>query len=271
MYLNVFIDDKTSYMEPNTYKIIQNIRNNSDIKLNIGICEDDTIEKDILIDMLGIVCPDAHITVYSNGAELLDIFRPSLFDLLILDIYMPEKTGIETLTEIRKIDSDIPVAFTTTSKEFALEGFQLHAIRYLIKPYDISELKELIDTVKKGILKEPVLSIINRGRTYDFPINKIEYIEQIQHNLIIHTKDNEPVTITGKTNDVNEILSSISDTTFLRCHKSFIVNLKYVVSIDTNMRTFLIDNGDMVYISRPDFLSVKLAFENYLFESVRSN
>ncbi len=261
---------KIRYMEPNTYKIIQNISNNSDIKLNIGICEDDATEKDILIHMLDSVCPAAHKTVYSNGAELLDIFRPSLFDLLILDIYMPEKTGIETLTDIRKIDPDIPVAFATTSKEFALEGFQLHVMRYLIKPYDISELKELIDTVKKGILKEPVLSIINRGRTYDFPISKIEYIEQIKHDLIIHTKDCEPVTITGKTNDVSEILSSITGTTFLRCHKSYIVNLKYVVSIDTNMRTFLMDNDDMVYISRPDFLSVKLAFENFLFESVRS-
>ncbi len=258
-------------MEPNTYKIIQNITNNSDVKLNIGICEDDINERDNLLNMLGSFCPDAHVTVYQNGAELLRVFRPSLYDLLILDIYMPEKTGVETLTEIRKVDSDIPVAFTTTSKEFALEGYQLHVLRYLIKPYDISELKELIETVKKGILKKPVLSIINRGRTYDFPVDKIEYIEQVQHNLTVHTKDTDAVTITGKANDVDEILCSISDSSFLRCHKSYIVNLKYVVNINTEMRTFLMEDGSLVHISRSDFLSVKTAFENYLFESVRSN
>ena len=103
--------------------------------LNIAICEDTAEEEEKLINTLNSCSIKANATCFKNAEELLSCFEIGKFDLLLMDIFMGEMTGIDAISKIREIDRDIPVAFITTSKDFALESYRLSALKYIEKPY----------------------------------------------------------------------------------------------------------------------------------------
>lgn len=88
------------------------------------------------------------ITTFKSGEELLEYFydnkegNASLFDIVFLDIYMEDITGVDTARAIRKIDEDVRLIFITTSNEFASESYEVKAEDYLIKPFNKERLEK---------------------------------------------------------------------------------------------------------------------------------
>ena len=117
--------------------------------LRVALCDDDLVvetqvraflekeEEERDIEIL--------LSVKRSGEELLSDFRQGLYDLLLLDIMMEGISGVETLSRIREEDSDLAVSFITSSKDYALDGYRLKAVRYLEKPLTRDGISELID------------------------------------------------------------------------------------------------------------------------------
>ena len=211
------------------------------------------------------------LSVKRSGEELLSDFRPGLYDLLLLDILMEGISGVETLSRIRESDSELTAAFITSSKEYALDGYRLKAVRYLEKPITRDAISELIDISlsKKG--SEPSITVRPRGMSEEVTLSDIEYISQSAHTLEIHLHDRSVIAFTGRLDDIEEdikkaageegrVFSKGSGFSFVRSHKSFIANLDWADDIDEEFCIFRMECGDPVHIRREDFNAMKDAF-----------
>jgi len=212
------------------------------------------------------------LSVKRSGEELLFDFRPGLYDLLLLDIMMEGMSGVETLSRIRESDSDLTVAFITSSKDYALDGYRLKAVRYLEKPLTKEGISELIDISLSKKREQPSLTVRPRGTAENVALCDIEYISQNAHTVEIHLRDHGVTAFTGRLDEIEEDIKKAAGATdgkvfsrgngfsFVRSHKSFIANLDWVDDIDQEFCIFRMECGDPVHIRREDFNAMKDAF-----------
>ena len=219
--------------------------------LRIAVCED--LDKDALhlISLIEESGVEAEVTRFKSGGTFLAEQPAGKFDLVFMDIYMGNILGTETAKALREIDDRCGIVFTTTSEDFRSDAFDVGASQYLVKPVDAEKiLKVLNRRLPKRRIN--VLTLNVKGTPVDVPFDDIVYVEVKNHNCIIHLMDDN--IDTGTTMTIENIQRLLPATRFLRCHKSFIVNLSYVVSVD---RDFTMKNGDTVYIRRSDLPKCK--------------
>lgn len=226
--------------------------------LNIAVCENTKGEAEKLLDILEQSSIKNSCTVFKNAEELLKIYTPQKFDLLLMDIYMEGMNGIEAVTEIRKIDENVPVAFITESTEHALESYRLSALKYIEKP---CERKHIEDILKLASLKKanaPSLVVRWFGKEQYIRLAQIIYLEVQKRLLLIHLKNGEVVSVYDK---LSSVLPQLQDDLFFSPHKSYCVNLRCVQYIDKELRCFVMSNGINIPIRRESMGKAKKALE----------
>lgn len=231
--------------------------------LNIAICEDTKEEVEKLLSVLNQSSIKNQCTVFQNAQELLDVYVPQKFDLLLMDIYMEGMSGIEAVAKIRKYDEDVPVAFITTSKDFALESYRLSALKYIEKPY---KRKPIEDILKLALLEKenaPCLVVHWSGKEQHIRISQIIYLEAQSRLLLINLKNGEVISVYNK---LSSVLPQLEDYPFFSPHKSYCVNLACVQYIDKELRCFVMSNGTNIPIRRESMGKAKKALEDFLFQ-----
>lgn len=231
-------------------------------KLQIAICEDNREERVRLLRMITESSEESAVEAFESAEALLAAFYPGKYDLIIFDIYMGGMTGIEALEQIRQSDARVTAAIATTSQDFALESYRLHADRYLEKPVDEQEIRELIQIVTRKKESEPHYECETAEGRVRISFDRIQCVEQRGKNLIIYAGTGQEMMIRGKLDDEQKVFP---DRYFYRCHKSFLVNLSKIRSIDRELLTFVMENGQHVHIHRQGFFAAKRAYEQYLY------
>jgi two-component system, LytTR family, response regulator len=164
------------------------------------------------------------------GSEFL---RQNKIDLLFLDINMPDVSGLELA---QKLEHKPMIIFTTAYKEFAMEGFELSAVDYLLKPITIDRFTKAVNKaiellkLKKTTVKEDDDAIFVRSEysLVKIPLSSIEYIESVQDYLKIHQANTRPV-MTLMT--LKSIIDKLPPEKFRRIHRSYVVPLNKVTSM----------------------------------------
>lgn len=232
--------------------------------MKIVICDDnleDLIRIEKLLHRYMESCTDIGIEIdkYSDPSKLYDkICRQELADIYILDMLMAEKTGIDIGSRIRKAGCQSMIIYITSSDDFALEAYRVHAARYLLKPVKEADFFEALDHAVSGtkIKNDPVYSIKTKNGPVSIPYSKIEYIENASRMLDIHLLDGNNIKsiFIRKSFDM-EIESLLHDGDFLQVHKSFAVNLKYIRKLMQN--NILMESGKNIPISKSRIAAVK--------------
>ncbi|WP_293311949.1 LytR/AlgR family response regulator transcription factor [Pedobacter sp. UBA5917] len=168
----------------------------------------------------------------SNAIKALELLRSTPVDLLFLDIKMPQITGIDFLKTLKNPPA---VIITTAYREYAIEGYDLDLIDYLLKPITFDRFFKAVDRYLR--LKNPIYQIENlKGKEAQFihikaggkfhNLNKDEvlYIESLKDYITIHCADRK---ITAKYK-IGDLETELSGKEFLRIHRSFIVNMKKI-------------------------------------------
>ena len=234
--------------------------------LNIIICDDIQSDLNHLLEIIHSCSYKTNCITFTSGEQLVAAYQPLKYDLLLTDIYMDGMNGIEAVSKIRKIDKNIPVAFVTSSLDFALESYRLSALKYIEKPYkkeDVEEILRLAMLQKQNI---PSLQLQKNGKERKIPFTNILYLEQHSHKLIVHLLDGSNEEFYEKLSNILEHLSSQS---FYNCHKSYAVNLNYVQNINSEVRCFVMENNDNVPIRRESFVQAKKTLASFLFKKTR--
>lgn len=238
--------------------------------MKIAICDDDIFElqkiKSAVDQFILSKQSDQAITVntFTNGDDLLShMNKHGRFDLLILDIIMPGFNGIEIATEIRANHNDCKIVFLTSSPEFAVTSYKVKAFYYLLKPFLVSEINALMNMALAEMVKEKSGSVLikEKGKLTRVQICRIRYVESVNHTIYFHLYDNEILSCYSTMNEFHDNL--LSDKRLIKCHKSFIVNMDYVVSLTS--KDFILDDNIHIPISRKTYQVVKNSYFNYFF------
>jgi DNA-binding LytR/AlgR family response regulator len=238
--------------------------------LNIAICDDLETDRKILIDMIHRYCTEnnsiLNINTYNKGEEFISDFNDQNFNLVFLDIYMGRLNGIETAKEIRKKDNNCIIVFMTTSTDFALDAYSLDASQYLVKPITYDKIKKIFDKCLEQFSNSMrFIEIIENSSTIKILLKDIYYIEVYDKTCFIHKKDEVIKTYSS----LAKLCDLLGGVPFLKCHRSYIVNMFYINEILSN--DFILKNGEKIPITKNDKLNFKQIYLDFVFNQMRTD
>jgi DNA-binding LytR/AlgR family response regulator len=208
------------------------------MKLKCIIVDDEPLALDILTEYVRRT-PELELTARcSGGVEALEVMKREKVDLAFLDIQMPGLSGLE-LSKL--VSDDTRVIFTTAFPQYALEGFRVDALDYLLKPISFEEFSRAVArarewfslkrAVQSGMSEEEPrnLTVKSDYKQYVIPIETIVYIEGIRDYIRIHTDDGGAIQTLMSLKTAEELLPAGR---FARVHRSYIVNVGKVKKIE---------------------------------------
>lgn len=226
--------------------------------VNIVICENDKNDQEFVkakvVEILDDLNIEYEIKVYNSGDDLLEGYD-KYTDIILLDIQMYGLDGMETARKIREFDDNVEIIFITSFVEYALEGYEVNAYRYLLKPVKDEDLRtSLINCLNdRNFVKRSI--VIKEGDTrIKISLKDIMYIEVQGNDITVHTLKDTYRTKGTMSNFETEINSDM----FVRCHKSYLVNLEYIKSI--KRYTSILVNDEEVPLSRNKYKEIKDRF-----------
>ncbi|HEX2921907.1 MAG TPA: LytTR family DNA-binding domain-containing protein [Bacteroidales bacterium] len=181
------------------------------------------------------------VSLCNNAIDALEIINKEKVDLVFADISMPDLSGIDFVKSLQK---KIPVIFTTAFSEYAIEGFRVDAIDYLLKPIGykdflkaVNKFKELLDKKDDNQDKShPDHIFVKSGyKLVRIEISDIKYIESMHEYIRIHLINEKPVMTLGSMKSIEELLPPLN---FLRVHRSYIVNTDKIKIVERNRIVF---------------------------------
>lgn len=238
------------------------------------IIDDDPFIQELLKDKLHLYFPEISIVgIANNGYEGIKQLQRLHPDLVFLDVEMGDMTGFEMLCKLESID--FKIIFITSYKHYAIKAIRFNALDYLLKPFDLEELKSAIKRFKSNFnniisarridvalknLKTPNVSdqtlvLKTQQGELHLQLKNILYIEGDRNYSNIHLKQHKKELVSKTLSDLEELLENKG---FFRCHKSYLVNRDHISS-GSNSFQVVLSNGISLPISRRK----KDAFKNW--------
>lgn len=233
------------------------------MKLKIAICDDDASQREYLARTVAEWAKkNRHLTEVRQYIDaksfLFDYLEDKGFDILLLDIEMPQMNGIELAKTVRRENSTVQIVFITGFYEYFSDGFDVSALHYLIKPADERKLFTVLDKAVENLAyrQRSVLLATAEGEV-KVSLADILYIESENVYIIVHTVHGDYRTRMALIKFMEQL-----DETFFKVHRSFVVSLKYIKKITRT--EVIMTNGASVPISRGLYDEVHTALIKYL-------
>jgi len=238
--------------------------------LQIAVCDDNIDELSNMVQLIDLYRTSRHLNcehaVFPNGFELVSALeKGKRFDIYCLDIMMPGFTGIDAAKEIRTFDKTAPILFFTSSPEFALESYSVKAINYVLKPISKEKLfftfDEILEQIKEEKDEDMIIIKSNEG-IQKILIFNLTFIEVIGRNVLYHLRS-------GKVVECTEPFSSVCDSLlkygcFIKPHRSYLVNMQYVDTIENHQIT--LQTLSAVPVAQGKAKEIKQQYLNYQME-----
>ena len=197
----------------------------------------------------------------SAAGELLRRWAPFRWDAVFLDMFMPGLSGEDAARRLRLMDNELCLIFVTVSQKHGLFSYDVRATDYLLKPFSQQDIDNALDYfMEKYAESLRSLRVRTAWEEVDVRFRDIRYIEIRNHQAILHTGEQE-LTVWKSLDELEE---ELRDRRFLRCHRSYLVNLEHVKTLEK--RDFLIDSGDLAPISRQKMQAVQRKYQEWLAE-----
>ncbi len=233
------------------------------MNLKIAICDDDASQRTNLYDMLTLWARrNRHLIEAKQYADarqfLFDYHEEKDFDILLLDVEMPQISGIEAAKKVRLESAAVQIIFITGFYEYFSDGFDVSALHYLIKPVHAAKLYPVLDKAVGNLsYRQRSVWIATADEDIKVPLADICYLEA--ENVYVHVH-----TVGGvyRTRISLAKFSEQLDDTFFKVHRSYVVGLKYVKKISRKEVTLI--NGDTVPVRRGMYDAVHAALIRYL-------
>lgn len=216
----------------------------------IGIVEDDATARNNLIEHL-VRYRREHdvqyeVRTFPDGRDIVASYTPD-FDVLFLDVEMEHMDGFEAARRIREVDTDVIIIFVTNMGQFAIRGYEVDAMSYLLKPAPYfafaQELGRSLARLRKRESRGVVLTVDNNLIRLD--PSEIVYVESTKHRITVHALDRSY----SYSGTLKAIEKDLADVGFFRSNNCYLVNLRHVKRVSQSMSVMI--NGDELQVSRP--------------------
>lgn len=198
-------------------------------------------------------------SVFTDGRSLIEDCNKQTYDILVLDIDMPELNGIEVAEQIRKQNSNIVLVFVTNMEHLVFESFKYAPYRFIRKSKLRQEIPELLESLRSKFSSESMLYKFEYDdKTIKIPLHEIMYFESFNHDIFLHD-------CYGNEYKVNETLSTLfekyEDCGFIKTHKSYLVNYLYIYEFRRNC--VVLDNQVELPLSKNRTSEIKQQYTSF--------
>jgi DNA-binding LytR/AlgR family response regulator len=217
--------------------------------LRIAIVDDEPNDLDHLRDVIETYTETREMPVeidaFLSGGDFLKAFQPGKYELIFFDNYIGNGLGIDFARKARAQDEEVEFVFVSMSPEFAVSGFEVRALHYLIKPATPEEIAKVFDRFWKHVprAEEPMIAVTSERRPILVPVRSIRFIEVVNKNCIIHA--DEEITVHMQ---LEKLLELLPPDEFIRTHRGFSVRLDCIQAMTPS--DFLLKSGEKVPIGR---------------------
>ncbi len=198
-----------------------------------------------------------HPTVYKDAEKFLTNYRAQ-FDIVFMDIEMPVINGMTAARKLREMDRVVALVFITNISRYAIEGYAVDALDYILKPLTypafVLKIRKIINYCNRR--EKKYFYIVRAGTEIKLEIDDILYIEISAHNITYHT-------LTGNIEAIGtlrEVEQNLTGCDFARCNRCYLINLKYVRKISGY--TVIVGNEELIiaHSRKRDFMRI---YNNY--------
>ena len=216
--------------------------------VRFAIAEDVAAEREQLAEYITryLAAHELEVRIYPfpSGEELLEDY-PGDVDAVFLDIEMEGLNGMETARRLRQMDRDVPILFVTNMIQFALEGYEVDAADFIVKPVEYAGFSLRMDRLMRRLdrAKERYLLVKQGGQTLRCDMREITYIESLNKKTILHRLSGEPITCS----EPLYVLERSLEGGFFRCHSAFLVNLDHIETLSAGE---VVLRGERIPISK---------------------
>lgn len=232
--------------------------------MNIALVDDDKQALDRLHTYITeLVGPAARLDHFASGEEFLAAWHPDNYDLIVLDIFMHQLTGMEVARTIRETDQTVRLVFATSSNDFASESYEVNARYYLHKPFQKEQVKIMLDRLDMEEVEQLRSVTLPDGQTV--VLRRVIYADFAAHCVTVHNKDDQNITARIPFAEVEPLFCGYSY--FCSPCKGVLVNFYEVAARQGD--TFVMSNGARLPISRRKAKDVLEAYSAFRFEQLR--
>ena len=230
--------------------------------MKVAICDDSAQDAELICALLrehfdknGFI---GELHTFASGEALAAGFAAQPFDVVFLDIYMEGMNGLKTAERLRALDPGFSLVFITSSTDHALDCFSLGTDGYVVKPIQREDIDRAFSKCRDVFLKNGRYIEVPSDRTKrKIPLHKILFMEVYGKAVLVHTRKE-----TIKTSVPLDELEKMVNVPFLRCHRSYIVNLNYVEALQPD--DFKMQDGSLVPLRQRGRAELRDAYADFL-------
>ncbi len=217
--------------------------------MKIALVDDEKTSLDTLADYIARYAKESHkefsVEQFSDGYKFIETCKNERFDIVFLDILMPSFTGLEIAKTLRLIDKYACLIFVTNFAKYALNGYEVGAFDFLVKPLTYLNFSLKFEKALRAIGEKEFPKIILKtdAGISVLAAHEIMYVESARHYVIYHTTSG--VFRVRETMDAAE--KKLEEMNFFRCHKAYIANLAFVKRVSRNS---VLLGSDEIFLSR---------------------
>lgn len=233
--------------------------------INIAICDDQDYDRKNIKQILEKISLRNNIRFnieeFRSGKELLNIYKRDIpkFDVIFLDIILGDSNGIDIAKYILDLYNSVKFIILSSSREFILDGYDISAVNYIIKPASIERIeKELFRAINIQENNKKFYEINKNGNTVLLELNNIYYFEVDHRKINVHEKEN----VIDYYDRLDNVEKDLDDKGFKRCHRSYIINISKIKELKGNEIKLL--NEQVIPVGRKYKENLKETFFNYL-------
>ena len=229
--------------------------------MQIAIIEDNAAEARQLREKTLRLLPETlgltTIDLYTSANHFLNADR--YYDLLLIDCVLPDMSGVELAKTIRQTNTTTAFIFATAYMEYAVEGYETNAMRYLLKPIEDQKLQEALLFFTKAAAADTVVELTGTIRNAIYAQKSdILYIEYVGRKIIVRLSDKS----VESHKSIKEFENTLGGEFFYRTSQRFLVNFKHIISKNNNVLTM--QNGERVVISGRKLTAFNQAYIQFL-------
>lgn len=230
-------------------------------KLNIILCDDERIERVLIRKQLDKYMETAHmqpvITECSSGEEFLQKIMGITADIVLLDIYMPDMTGIDLARRLRAMGQRSQIVFITSGNEYAAEAFEVGTLSYLQKPVLYEKFRNVMDLALQHYARTRSIEIYMNRENWKIYVSDITYFETYNRKLIIHTRATDYTTYMT----LGKMLEQLPAGEFIQISRFEVAALSKIRTLDNKM--VILKTGKELQISSRYAEEAVLVYEAY--------
>ena len=230
--------------------------------INVAVVEDEKNAAELLVSYFGKYGKeygvDFRTVCFDNPVDFLTKYSAG-YDMVMMDIEMPDMSGMETVRRLREADSEVMVIFVTNLAQYAVKGYEVDAFDFIVKPVIYAEFAMKLTRAVKNIRSRDSRDIWVSTRSGKKAVNtgKLIYVEIMRHEITYHTETGTVVG-SGTLGGVSELLKGLS---FAQCSRCYLVNLRYVTEVTADE---VVVGGERLAIGKTRKKEFLKEFNNYL-------